>query len=275
VNQNGEQQIKQGGTAIIVAADGQRYEIDLGELGDADLKGETVEAKPIEVKKSYMVGVFCEPVPEMMRSQMNLDEGVGLIVQRVQAGSPAAEAGVEKYDILMYADDQLLSTVEDLTSVVTEAGSQEQSFTLTLMRGGEELPVDVTPSEREMAAGMMGGRMPMGGFEMNDMGPGLIFGKEFDGDMMKRMQDHMQEVRDQMKRMDNLLQNQQIPLPQLPMHAIPIFCTPANFRSPNSAAMRVSATSVPAGGLARLRLLLLQNVSYDRCAGGGQGDLVD
>lgn len=214
---NGERQVKQGGTAIIVDADGQRYEIDLGQLNDDNPEGKPMEAKAVEVKKSYMIGVFCEPVPEMLRSQLDLGEGVGLMVKGVQDGSPASIAGLKKYDILLYADDQSLSTVADLTGVVTETGVDSQPFTLTVMRGGEEIPIEVTATEREMTAGLMPGRLPMGGFEMNDMGPGLIFGGDFNDDMMQQMQNHMQQVREQMKRMDGLLNR-----PGEPIHGLPL-----------------------------------------------------
>ena len=220
---NGQREVKQGGTAIVVDADGQRYEIDLGQIDDDNLEAKPMEATPVEVKKSYMIGVFCEPVPEMLRSQLALGEGVGLMVKHVQKGSPASVAGLKKYDVLLYADDQSLSTVADLTGVVNETGAQSQPFTLTVMRGGEEIPVQVTAAEREMTAGLMPGRLPMGGFEMNDMGPGLIFGGDLDGDIMEQMQNHMQQVREQMQRMDGLLQNRALPLelPNIPMQRVP------------------------------------------------------
>ncbi len=220
---NGEREVRQGGTAIVIDADGQRYEIDLGQLDDNNNEGKPIEATPVEVKKSYMIGVFCEPVPEMLRSQLDLGEGVGLMVKHIQEGSPASVAGLEKYDILLHADDQSLSTVADLSSVVTETGAQSQPFTLTVMRRGEEIPIEVTPTEREMTAGLMPGGLPMGGFEMNDMGPGLIFGGDLDGDIMEQMQNHMQQVREQMKRMDGLLQNRGLPLelPDIPMQPVP------------------------------------------------------
>lgn len=208
---NGQREVKQGGTAIVVDADGQRYEIDLSQLGDDNLSGTPITAKPVEVKKSYMIGVFCEPVPEMLRSQLDLGEGVGVMVKHVQDGSPASTAGLKKYDILLYADDQSISSVADLTGVVAETGVQGQPFTLTVLRAGEEIPIEVTPTERAMTAGLMPGRLPMEGFEMNDMGPGIIFGGDFDDDMMKQMQKHMQQVREQMRRMDGLLQNRGLP----------------------------------------------------------------
>jgi hypothetical protein len=221
VNVNGQRQVQQGGTAIIVDADGQRYEIDLGQLNDDDPAGKPMEAKSVEVQKSYMIGVFCEPVPEMLRSQLDLSAGVGLMVKRVQDGSPAASAGLEKYDILLYADDQSLSAVADLTNVVNETGGQGQPFTLTVVRGGEEIPIELTATEREMTAGLLPGGMPMGGFEMNDMGPGLIFGGGFNDDMMQQMQNHMQQVREQMKRMDGLLQKPGGPIHGLPLPNLP------------------------------------------------------
>lgn len=220
---NGQREVKQGGTAIVIDADGQRYEIDLSQLNDDNLDGKPMEATQVEVKKRYMIGVFCETVPEMVRSQLDLSEGVGLMVKNVQDGSPASVAGLKKYDILLYADDQSLSTVADLTGVVTETGEQAQPFTLTVMRGGEEIPIEVTATERAMTAGLLPGGLPMDGFEMNDMGPGLIFGGGFDGDLMQQMQDHMQQVREQMQRMDGLLQNRVLPLqlPNIPMPSNP------------------------------------------------------
>ena len=220
VTNNGEQQIKQGGTAIIVDADGQRYEIDLSQIDPdeegGEVQGKAVQGKQVEVKKSYMIGVFSEPVPEMLRSQLDLDEGVGLMVKGVQDDSPAALAGIKKFDVLLYADDQVLTGVKDLTDVVTETGADEQAFTLTLMRGGKEIPVEVTAVEREATAGMMQGFMPMEGFEMRDMGPGLILDRDFDDGMMERMRDHMNQVREQMKRMDGILEDQQMPpMPQI------------------------------------------------------------
>jgi len=213
---NGQRQIRQGGTATIVDSDGERYEIDLGELQPDEtgkgLQGKRGETKPAKRKKSYMLGVFSEPVPEMMRSQLNLDKGIGLMVKAVQAGSPAALAGIKKFDILLFADDQALSVAQDLTGIVSESGDRQQPFTLTVMRGGEEISVEVTSAEREIAAGIMPGLMPQHGFEMHDMGPGLIFDDEFDNEMIERMKNHLQEVREQMKRMDGLLQERNLPL---------------------------------------------------------------
>lgn len=222
INRDGQQQLQQGGTAKIVAADGQTYEVDLSQLqdGDQETAGETdqpLQAKQIKVAKSFMIGVFCEPVPEMLSSQLDLGQDVGLIVKEVQDGSPASISGVKKHDVLLYADDQVLGSIKDLADVIAQSGANDQPFSLTVMRAGNELPIEVTAVERENNGAIMPGRMPLGGLRMNDFGPGLIFeegfGGGFDDGMMEQMRNHMQQVREEMKRMDGLLQKQGLPLP--------------------------------------------------------------
>lgn len=228
VNQDGQQQIQQGGTATIVAADGETYEVDLSQLQngeiEADEANKTIQAKRIEIPKSYMIGVFCEPVPEMLSSQLDLEQGIGLLVREVQKDSPASISGIRKHDVLLYADDQVLSSLQDLNDAVTESGSQEQAFSLTVMRGGKEMPIEITARQREPDAGLMLGKMPLGGLRMNDLGPGLIFddgfGGGFEDGMMEQMRNQMEQVREEMKRMDAILRNQKMPLPAIPRNGI-------------------------------------------------------
>ena len=57
--------------------------------------------------------------------------------------------------------------------------------------------------------------------DMNDVGPGLIFDKGLDGDMMQRMQNHMKQVREEMMQMDDLLQGEGLPMPGMPKAVFP------------------------------------------------------
>lgn len=224
VNEDGQQQIQQGGTATIVAADGETYQVDLSQIqgGENDAQADsnqTLQAKQIEVPKSYRIGVFCEPVPEMLSSQLDLAPGVGLIVKEVQPGSPASIAGVQKHDVLLYADDQVLGSVKDLAEAIDQSGAQNQPFSLTVMRAGSEIPIEITAQQREFSDNAALGRMPLGGFQMNDLGPGLIFegrfGNGLEDRMMEQMRNQMEQVREEMKRMDAILQNG-LPIPMLP-----------------------------------------------------------
>lgn len=164
-----------------------------------------------------MIGAVCQPAPEMVRSQLGLDESTGLLVKQIQSGSPADTGGLKKFDVLLYADDQQLSSVNDLTTVVNEVGQDEAVITFTVVRGGEEIPVEIQPAERDFAAMPMR-RMPMDMFEMNDMGPGILFGGRDGIGGVNRMREMMQRQMDQMKEefqnMDALIQ-EGLPLPQI------------------------------------------------------------
>lgn len=220
---DGQRQVVQKGIAIVVDAEGQRREFELAETDDVDgLATIRPDQKP-EVKKSWMIGAVCQPAPEMVRSQLGLDESTGLLVRQIQPGSPAEIGGLKKFDVLLYAEDSQLSSVKDLTTVVNEVGQEEGVITLTVMRGGEEIPIEVQPAERDYAAMPMR-RMPMDMFEMNDMGPGILFGElEGGGAGMNRMREMMQRQMDQMKEefqnMDALIQ-EGLPLRDLPMPQI-------------------------------------------------------
>jgi hypothetical protein len=207
---DGQRNVVQNGTAIVVDADGQRREYKLAETDNVDdLATMQTDQKP-EVKKSWMVGVVCQPAPAMIRSQLGLDEGMGLLVQQVQPSSPAATGGLKKFDVLLFADDQQLSSVKDLTTVVNEVGQGEGVITFTVVRGGEEIPIEVQPAERDYAAMPMR-RMPMNMFEMNDLGPGILFGRGNGNDggmlrMREMMQQQMEQMKEEFQNMDALIQ---------------------------------------------------------------------
>ncbi len=216
---NGQREVVNKGTAIVVDADGQRREYELAETDNVDgLATMQLDQKP-EAKKSWMVGVVCQPAPAMIRSQLGLDEGIGLLVQQIQPGSPAEAGGLRKFDVLLYADDQQLSSVKDLTTVVNEVGLDEGVITLTVVRGGEEIPIEVQPVERDYAAMPMR-RMPMDMFEMNDMGPGILFGRGNGNDggmlrMREMIQQQMEQMREEFQNMDALIQ-EGLPMEQMP-----------------------------------------------------------
>ena len=48
----------------------------------------------------YWVGIWCMPVPSALRAQLALPEKQGVLVENVAPDSPAAKAGIARYDIL-------------------------------------------------------------------------------------------------------------------------------------------------------------------------------
>ena len=229
VNQNGQLQTKVVGKAIVVDADGQRHEIILGDDGGAGLDLPAMPngfPKMFSAKRNvnkYMIGVHCGKVPPALRAQLGLAEDGGLLVNTVGPDTPAAAAGLQKYDVLLFADDKELLRQEDLVRMVQKAGENGSALSLTIMRGGKEIGVEVSPVERtadQMQVGFPGGIKGFGfggldggfgnGFgdmEFKQFGPGIILGGDFD-DRMENMREQMQEVQQQMQEMQERMRAQ-------------------------------------------------------------------
>lgn len=90
-------------------------------------------------------------VPPELGAQLGLPEDFGLLVQEVLPDSPAAKAGLQKYDILKLFNDQQLVDPDQLAALVRAAG-KDASASLTVIRKGKEEKVSVTIAERMMPA---------------------------------------------------------------------------------------------------------------------------
>ncbi|MEM7453586.1 MAG: PDZ domain-containing protein [Planctomycetota bacterium] len=255
VNDNGEQRNVRSGSAVIIDAEGQRHVIPLGEgVGAGDFEFEALDVQMVPMMEDieaimpfiinehempegiaglnifeglpghitaqmggggYRIGVMCEPVNEQLRAHLDIDPDVGLVINSVTDG-PAMAAGVQKHDVLLYADDTELKTLEDLTGVIQRAGKEEQSISITALRNGGEVSFDITPQESPAneAGIIFQGGIPMN-LEVQRIGPGIIIGGEgampgfegfdeaFDGgvEMRERMQLQMQQMQEQHERM--------------------------------------------------------------------------
>jgi serine protease Do len=76
-----------------------------------------------------------EPVTPATAGQLGLSNAAGLIVRQVQAGSPAAQAGLRPGDVIVEANRQPVKSLEDLRRAMdaTQAGS---SVLLLVQRDG-------------------------------------------------------------------------------------------------------------------------------------------
>jgi membrane-associated protease RseP (regulator of RpoE activity) len=112
-------------------------------------------ADPPAEPSEYWLGIECFPVPPVVRAQLNLPEKQGLLVERVAPNSPAAKAGIEQYDILLRAGDQLLTEPRELVQSVQAA--QDGKLAIELIRGGQHKTIEVKPAKRPEEA-----RQPLG-----------------------------------------------------------------------------------------------------------------
>ncbi len=138
---------KFGGKAIVVGPDGSRREIELGLA-----KPERIVRAMVLKKDNYIIGVDCETAGDVLRSQLDLGQGVGLVVKSVFDGMPAKEAGVKTHDVLIRAGGKQLAQVSDLMAAVEAAGQEKKKLSLTLIRGGKEKKVEVAPTRRKFTS---------------------------------------------------------------------------------------------------------------------------
>lgn len=114
-------------------------------------------AAPVE-PSDYWLGIACSPVPPSLRTQLDLPEEQGLLVQAVVPDSPAANAGIEQYDFLLRADDKPLAEPSDLVAVIETV--KDGTLRIDLIRDGQAKTVEATPSKRPEEARRSVGVMP-------------------------------------------------------------------------------------------------------------------
>jgi S1-C subfamily serine protease len=68
----------------------------------------------------YRIGVTLAQADDVLRSQLRLAEGEGLVITDIVADGPSAKAGLRKHDVLVKLDGKRLSTVEACNSQIQE-----------------------------------------------------------------------------------------------------------------------------------------------------------
>ena len=86
----------------------------------------------------------------VLRQQLALKRGAGVVVDDVAAGSRAARAGFAQHDVLVRLDDQLLVLPEQF-DVLLESAEQDTPLECTVLRGGRQV---VIPLGRSAVAGL-------------------------------------------------------------------------------------------------------------------------
>jgi membrane-associated protease RseP (regulator of RpoE activity) len=98
------------------------------------------------------IGISVGPADGVLRSQLRLPEGTGVVVTQVVPGGPAAEAGVEPHDVLLSVDGKPIAGGEDLDKVLQAARPDGAMLTLKLLRAGQTLEKHVKPRGPEAKA---------------------------------------------------------------------------------------------------------------------------
>lgn len=124
-------------------------------------------------EEAAFLGVATEPLQPQTAAQLPLRRGTGLGVTNVVEGSPAAEAGLAKHDVIAKIEDQLLVNPEQLAALI-RSYEPGDTVRLTYLRGGREMTALVKLASRTQPVLAPGGRRVDLGFDLGQPGVALI-----------------------------------------------------------------------------------------------------
>jgi len=89
------------------------------------------------------VGISLEELSEVAKAQLGITDGV--VIQDVVPDSPAAKAGIQKFDIVTKIGDQSVKAPEEVPEVL---GKSKGELTFSVVRSGKPQVIKVTPTDR-------------------------------------------------------------------------------------------------------------------------------
>lgn len=94
----------------------------------------------------YWIGVRCVDVPELLRAQLDLAEGQGVLIDDVVADSPAEHAGLKAHDVIAAVDGKPMNDPRSLAEAVSRAGNRE--LKVEYLRAGHKQTATIKPAPR-------------------------------------------------------------------------------------------------------------------------------
>ena len=178
--------------------------VQIGEAKDENAEAPVAPDAPAAPQApAFWIGLRGRGIDDpVLRTQLQLAEDMGVVVEDVVPDSPAEKAGLRKHDIILRSNDDVVDSMEVLQSQVQAGG--DKPIELQILRLGKEMDVTVTPEQRpenfqelmgpepnvpggEMLGGDLGrllqqfqggAGMPGG---MRVFGPGMVLnGRQFD-----------------------------------------------------------------------------------------------
>ena len=126
--------------------------------------------------KVTFLGVSSSTLPARMSEQLNLPPNIYLSVDQVSPGSPASEAGLKIYDVILQLNDQILVNSPQLKALV-RMKKPGDNVELKILRKGKPQTLQVTLSEIDKPFEK---RIPHNGFKGLGTLPSDLFSQNFD-----------------------------------------------------------------------------------------------
>jgi hypothetical protein len=143
-----------GGEGAVASSGGAGSSVGVGSSRSV-IKIESIEPDQDKepAREVTWLGLSTEEVSDALASQLGLMSGQGLVVVFVAPDSPAAKAGIQKYDVIEELGDQMLVDPVQLRKLV-QMQMEGDTLKLTLYRGGKKQTVSATLAKRTEGWGM-------------------------------------------------------------------------------------------------------------------------
>lgn len=105
--------------------------------------------EPAKMVKAAFLGVGVSSAPEVLSEQLKLPQGVGLVVEFVEKGSPAEKAGIQAKDVIHKLDDQLLINPQQFATLI-RTFKPGDGVKVMVIRKGEAQTLSASLIEKEM-----------------------------------------------------------------------------------------------------------------------------
>ncbi len=96
-------------------------------------------------ERGYL-GINIQTLTPELAESLNLQAAEGVVVAGVQDDSPAAQAGIQRYDVITAVNGQRVTSAAELRNMISLQGPRKE-VSLTLRRDGSERTVQVTLGE--------------------------------------------------------------------------------------------------------------------------------
>lgn len=99
----------------------------------------------LQARTIGFLGVFCKNLDEPMLKALNISYGV--LVEDVEEGSPADEAGIQMGDVILKVDNEEIWDVDDLRYVIKKRPGKKVE--IVILRGGKKKTLEVKLGKKE------------------------------------------------------------------------------------------------------------------------------
>ncbi|MBN1224141.1 MAG: PDZ domain-containing protein [Candidatus Aminicenantes bacterium] len=115
---------------------------------DKFFKGDEPNVFQWQEREQKYIGIYIQELNRELSEHFGVKEGRGLLVSKIEEGSPAAEAGLEVGDVIVKAGGKRIEDMRELSELV-QGKEKGDKISIEFIRNGKEKTVEVKVDERE------------------------------------------------------------------------------------------------------------------------------